>query len=128
MSEATGQTRPDRRENRRENLALWAGMLAGPVAWLLQFQINYSLVQSACEAGHKLALHLVTLGALLLVSGGAVVSGRRLQRLPEGPADEGDDHGTRARFMALSGLGLSLFFTLLIVAAEIPNWILRACD
>lgn len=124
MSDATERMRPAR----RENLALWAGMLAGPFAWLLQFQINYSLVQSACEAGHKLALHLVTLGALVLVSAGAVLAWRSLQRLPEGPTDQGDDHGTRARFMALSGIGLSLFFTLLIVAAEIPNWILRACD
>lgn len=112
----------------KQDLALWTGVLAGPIAWALQFQINYSLVQTACDSGNKLALHLVTLAALLAVAGGAVAAWRIWKRLPEGSRDQGDAHQARARFMALSGLAMSAFFAVLIVATEIPNLVLRACD
>jgi hypothetical protein len=51
-------------------LGLWTGILAGPAAWLLQFEINYALVPWACATGHLFALRLVTLGGLLLAAAG----------------------------------------------------------
>jgi hypothetical protein len=123
MSEAT---RNIARE--KSNILLWAGVLAGPAAWMLHLQISYSLVGTACDTGQQFVMHLVTLGALLLAGTGAAISWRSWKRLPEGPMDEGDAKETRKRFMALFGLVMSLSFVLVIVAAEIPNWVLRACD
>jgi len=110
------------------NILLWSGVLAGPVAWALQLEINYMLVQTACYAGHTTMMHLVSLGALVLTLLGAVISLSAWRRLHAGPMDEGDDRETRRRFMALMGLILSLSFALVVIALEIPNWMLRPCD
>src|SRR5829696_8250191 len=103
-----------------DNLVLWAGVMAGPLAWALHQQVSYMLVPTACAKGTEGMLHLVTMGALLIAVAGAWTSWRSWKRLPEGPTDEGDTKETRRRFMALWGLGLSLAFILVIVAGEIP--------
>lgn len=110
------------------DLAQWIGVLTGPIVWLLQLQVNYSLVQTACETGRKWPLHVVSLLALLLVTAAAAVSWRLWKRLPEGSTEEGPPRETRSRFMALCGLVTSALFALVIVAMEIPNWVLHACD
>jgi hypothetical protein len=44
---------------------LWAGVLVGPTAMLLQLEINYALVLWSCATGHTWPLHLVSVLALL---------------------------------------------------------------
>ncbi|HYG65186.1 MAG TPA: hypothetical protein VEL74_21575 [Thermoanaerobaculia bacterium] len=107
---------------------LWAGVMAGPLAWALHQQVSYMLVPTACAKGTEGMLHLVTLAALLMAAAGALISWRSWKRLPEGSTEMGDAQDTRRRFMALWGLVLSLAFSLVIVAGEIPNWFLGACD
>lgn len=106
---------------------LWFGVLAGPFAWALQQQVNYMITASACEAGERWWLHAVSFAALLLAAAGGFVSWRMFQRFGEGPIDQGEIRNTRARFMAVWGIAFSAFFTLVIVATEIPVWILGAC-
>lgn len=110
------------------DISQWAGVLTGPIVWLLQLQLSYSMVQTACETGRKWPLHLVSLIALLLVAAAAAVSWRVWKRLPEGSTEEGSPQESRSRFMALCGLVTSALFALVIVATEIPNWVLHACD
>ena len=118
--------RPQRVE--RRDVLLWLAFLAGPVAWALQLQVNYSLTATACAMGGKTFLHLVSLGALLLALAGAFLAWRWWKKLPEGSTEMGDAEESRRRFMALAGVTMCAFFALLIVAAEIPNWTLRVCD
>ncbi len=110
------------------NPLLWLGFLAGPLAWALQLQVNYMLTPSACEAKQEWWLHLVSLSALLLAGLGALTGWRSWRRLGPGSQEKGDMRSSRARFMALGGVVLSLFFALVIVALEIPNLILVVCD
>ena len=123
MSEATHNIARE-----KGNILLWAGMLAGPIAWALQLEVSYMLVGTACSQDRKLMMHLVSLAALGLAGLGAALSLAAWRRLHAGPMDEGDDRETRRRFMALAGLVLSLSFALVIIALEIPNWMLRPCD
>jgi hypothetical protein len=123
MSEMTKAVR-----RQSENLVLWAGVMAGPLAWALHQQVSYMLVPTACAKGTEGFLHLITLGALLIAAAGPLIAWRSWKRLPEGSTDEGDTKDTRRRFMALWGLILSLAFILVIVAGEIPSWFLGACD
>lgn len=110
------------------DVVLWAGVMAGPLAWALHQQVSYMLVPTACAKGTEGFLHLITLGALLVAAAGAWIAWRSWKRLPEGSLDEGPTKESRRRFMALWGLILSLAFSLVIVAQEIPNWFLGACD
>jgi len=114
----------------RLDLALWAGILAGPLAWGAQLQVSYSLTQTACATGHQWLLHLVSLAALAVAVAGTALAARLRRRLgagSTGSTNEGDPLISRSRFMALFGMGLSGFFVLVIAAQWLPSWILGAC-
>ncbi|HYO16240.1 MAG TPA: hypothetical protein VE685_23830 [Thermoanaerobaculia bacterium] len=112
----------------RRDVLLGLAAFAGPVAWALHLQVSYSLAPTACDMQSKIFLHLATLGCLLLAGAGALVGRRYWKELPEGSTEKGEVELSRARFMALASTVLSLAFALVIVAAEVPNWILRVCD
>ena len=109
-------------------LALWTGILAGPVAWLLQMQTSYALVPWACATGHVFVLHLVTLAGLLIAAAGAWLAWRDWRRFgKEWPKGKGGPQ-MRRRFMAVLGLLTSVMFFLVILAQGIPSFILNPCQ
>jgi len=129
VSGAAALERQERAEGERGGLALWMGVFAGPVAWGLDESVSYSLAPTACAAGAKLPLHLVSLAALALALAGLFAAASAWRRVGgERDAGEGPVRGRR-RFMALSGLLLSAGCALAIVAFEVPNLVLplRAC-
>jgi hypothetical protein len=103
-------------------------LLAPPLVWAAQQQANYALTATACAAGAEGWLHLISLAALAAVIATALLSWRDWKRLPEGSTDEGMPEASRSRFLAVSGITLGLFFVLVIVATDLPNWILGACS
>jgi hypothetical protein len=102
-------------------------VLAPPMIWAAQQQASYALTPTACESGGEGWLHLISLAALASVIAAALLSWLDWKRLPEGSTDQGMPQATRSRFMAVSGMGLGLFFVPVIVATDLPNWILGAC-
>jgi hypothetical protein len=120
--------------NRRERtwslspLALWTGILAGPVAWALDLGVSYALVKWSCSSQRDTLLHLITPAALAVVAAGAIVSAVALQQVAHQPPGDGDAPGQRARFMAVLGLASCAMFAVTIVAGAIPQWVLDACQ
>ncbi|HEV7889655.1 MAG TPA: hypothetical protein VGP08_03400 [Pyrinomonadaceae bacterium] len=110
--------------------ALWAGLLAGPVVWLLQFQTNYTLVPILCRGGaHNFALHAVFVVALLLVASAGLLAWRNFRAA--GDTDEGTDESgvlPRTRFMSLLGLCVTGVFFLVILAQWIASWVFGPCQ
>jgi len=113
--------------DRRRNQLLVAGCFLGPFAWASQLLINYSITTTVCLNRQMWLLHLVSLLAALTASTGALISRASWMRLTSGSTVEGDSSAVGRRFLALSGVGLSLFFVLAIFAADLPNWWLSAC-
>jgi hypothetical protein len=105
--------------------ALWAGLSAGPLAWAALLQTNYVLSYVACEQRHAWMLHAAAGMALVLVALGALAAWTAGPSLwgskPTSTAE------TRARFMAIGGLALCAWFALVIVATEIPVFLLNPC-
>jgi hypothetical protein len=97
----------------------------GPVAWFLHLQTVYALAASACGSHGKAAVHAATAAAAVVALSGIVVGGRALAGLPAAP---GGHAPRRARFMAVLGIALSLFFGVAIAAAWIPSFVLQPCD
>jgi hypothetical protein len=108
--------------------ALWAGVLAGPLAMLIQLQVNYALVLWACGAGREWALHLTALLALVVTVAGGWLSWRNRRRTGAGWEDEGAGVIPRSRFMAVVGVLASVLFALVIVAQWIPIFVYGPCD
>ena len=109
-------------------LALWAGVLAGPLAFLCQLQINYVLVPWACTTGHRFVLHLVSLFALLIVLSASFIAWRIRGRLRDVTDHQSGGPVARSKFMAGLGLLTSALFLLLIIAQEIPNVVMNPCQ
>jgi hypothetical protein len=114
-------------EEWRLNRALWISLLAGPCAWAVHLLAAYSLTQTACTDHRQWLLHLVSFALLPIPVAGGMSAARLWRRLPEGSTSHGDDLRSRSRFMALSGMVMSAFFVLAILAQWIPAWILGAC-
>jgi hypothetical protein len=116
-------------ERTSDRLAQWAGLFAGPVAWILQLQIGLILIPWVCaHDGKALSLHLVTAAALLLATVGGFISWRNWRRVgKEWPGDESSTT-TRSRFMAIAGLLTSAMFFLVILIQGIASFILHPCQ
>jgi hypothetical protein len=105
---------------------LWAGVLVGPTAMLLQLETNYGLVLWSCATGKTWPLHLVSLVALLAT----VVAGWLAYRVwgrVKAHEDSGGPVG-RSRFMAAVGILISLLMCVVIVAQWIPVFIHHPCE
>lgn len=105
---------------------LWAGVLVGPTAMLLQLEANYALVLWSCATGHTWPLHLVSVLALLVT----VVAGLLAYRV-WGRVTANEDGGgpvARSRFMAAVGILISLLMCGVIVAQWIPVFIHHPCE
>jgi len=110
-------------------LALWAGLLCGPIAWLLQLQTAYILIPWSCAHDvNAISLHLVTVAALLLTAAGGFISWRNWQRTGKKKHDNEGEAISRSRFMSILGLFTSAMFFLTILVQGIPSFILHPCQ
>lgn len=108
--------------------ALWFGVLGGPVAWLLQFQANYTLVPWACARGAGWIILAVAGASLAVTLAAGWVSWRKL-RVPI-PRTEEEEPALligRVRFMAMLGLCHSALFLLVIGAQALGLWFFPPC-
>jgi hypothetical protein len=100
-----------------ERRLVWAFILAG-TAWFLHLIISDALAPESCADRTKIILHLVTVccfAATLLAAGIAW----RARAIPT---------SEEIRWTAIMVLVLSLSFSVVILAQEIPNLLLRSCD
>lgn len=97
----------------RDDAWLWAGVLAGPIAWGVDLVVSYVVVEGrvAARPGVLLAISAV---AFVVSVGGAAIGARMRRRVA----------GERPRFMAHMGIAMSLFFALVIVAMAVPRLVL----
>jgi hypothetical protein len=107
---------------------LWAGVLAAPVAALVQLEVNYALVIWACGAGREWVLHLVSFLALALTAGGGLLSWRSWRRAGAAWEDEGAGVLARSRFMSAVGILISAFIALVVVAQWLAVFFYHPCD
>ena len=115
------------RLKRRDGLLLSA-LLCGPLALAIEEGVSYYLAPTACELGAPWILHLTFGIALLISMGGAALAHGVGRRLPPGSIEQGGLWASRARFMALAGEVSGWAFALVVVALEVPNWMLGVCQ
>jgi hypothetical protein len=108
--------------------ALWTGILIGPIAWLISFEINFALAPWACVAQQKMALYVVSLVALVMSAFGGLLAWREWKQLDSALPGEGGGAIPRSRIMALGGMLLSAMFCLVIIAQAVPELMLGACE
>ena len=119
--------------DRTRVLALWTGVLAGPLVWLALLQTNYVLSYVACETRQTWFLHLATALSVALVG----AAGAWAWRAGHGPTDlpepltppvSHETCDTRVRWMAYFAAASSVWFIIVIVAMSVPVLVLRTCQ
>jgi hypothetical protein len=101
----------------RDRWLLFAFIL-GPMSALTCLTVAYGLVPTACAHGSKAMLHACTAVFFVLALSAAAIAWREFRS-----ADE-----ERARWFATVTMSLAISSAVMIVALEIPNWILRSCE
>jgi hypothetical protein len=86
------------------------------------------MVKPVCRSGDHAALQAITVGCLAVVLGGAALSWLAWRRTSADVPSDGGCPRNRARFMAVLGLATCALFTVQIVAAAIPRWVIDACQ
>jgi hypothetical protein len=109
-------------------VALWLGLLSGPVIVLANQWVAYCLVPDACARQNSLFVHLVHLVALLLIGGGYVLCRREWARLGRSEPDERPGPEHRARFMAFAGMVANPFFALIVLAMWLATFLFSPCS
>jgi hypothetical protein len=106
----------------KTDLKLWAGILAGPAAWIVQLALTYPVAQLTCHAGfppqHPGTLHAISVAALAAIVLGAFPP----WQLRNVTVDE------RVRFMAQLGLLMCALFALVVIATWVPPFIIHRCE
>jgi hypothetical protein len=113
--------------------ALWAGLLTGPIAWLMLLEVNYILAYVACESRSTWFMHLAVVIALLVVATAgygawAASHGNILAAETLTPPLSDETRLQRSRWMSLAGVALSAWFLLVILAMEVPLIVLKECQ
>jgi hypothetical protein len=145
-------TRPDGHWRRPGVVALlWFGVLAAPLAFLLDLAANFALVERVCAMGGDGLLWGTTAAAALLAAAGGAQAWRSFRAIGEDPAPRGEgvEHSDpqstghtlaselrtdapgpvgRSRFMALAGIAVSAYFLVIVLASLIPAFVLSPCD
>jgi hypothetical protein len=109
-----------------QDTRLWLGILGGPAAWLIHFNVNYLLAWVACASGSNFWLHVTTALCIAITLAALLAS---LQTM--GPARE--EHGdyesreSRRRFMGMTGVMSSMLFGLIIIAQAIAVVMVVPC-
>ena len=105
---------------RPSSTLLWISILSGMIAFAIDMESRYALVQWACLTHRAWVIDVITGTAFIAAAAGAMLGWIAHQRID--PAEQ------RARFMGLVGFILSAFFAFCILANDIPHIFLGTCD
>jgi hypothetical protein len=109
-------------------VALWAGVLVGPLTVLTQLQANYALVLWSCKTGIKWPLHLVSLLALFFTIAAGTLSCTNWFLLSDRAVEDGAGSISRSRFMAVLGTLVSILMSTVIIAMWLPIFLYGPCE
>jgi hypothetical protein len=112
---------------KQSDLQLVAAVLLGPIAWILDEGLSYSLEQHACSTGHIYVLHLISIVSLLIALAAVAIAWRQLSLAGAG-SEEGGSSRDRSWWMARLGIGLGIGFAVVIVALAVPKFLLSPCS
>jgi hypothetical protein len=112
-------------------VGLWFGILCGPLAALVNEQVEYVIGAWSCgrfDVTSRYLLHAVPIALILL----CVVAGLVAWSAHTHPIDASDEHATNADrsrrgFMAIMGVGLSAMGVIVLLAQWMPVWYLSPC-
>jgi hypothetical protein len=125
------QIRDDTRHesiDERAPVAQWVGFFLAPAVFFAHLQIAYVIVPWACARRGDAWFHVVGVLSVVLSLAGAIVAWRVWQRVGRDEPGEGSGALPRTRFVAVTALGMSTLFTLLLVVQWVAGFFITVCQ
>ena len=97
-------------------LRLALGVLIGPVIALANQELIYAAGMWTCGHGYRVTLHLIPLLCLAVTIACAIVAHRDWRAADGGVEEEEAGVASRTRFLAIAGMGISVFSSLVVIA------------
>ena len=91
-------------------------VLLGPVIALTNQELIYSANMWTCGHGYRATLHLIPLLCLIVTIGTGIAAFRDWRATGGGVEDEEATIASRTRFLAIAGMGISVFSSLVVIA------------
>jgi len=104
-----------------------AGIFVGPIAWLLNEQLNYALVPWICAHQVQLVPIVAFAAAVVSVAGG-LLSWRAYRLSPITPEPDSTGAGRPHRFTALMGIAIAALFTAIIILHGVAGLMFHGCE
>ena len=123
-----GDTKRSGQDSGRSIALQWFGVLAGPIAWLLNLEFGFSLVHAACHGSGMAPVHLASIAALVVAALGGAAALITWRRSGSDWPDDSVGVIQRSRMMATLGLGTGAFFLVMILTQWIPAFIFNPCS
>ena len=109
------------------DLALWTSVLGGPFLFLLNLEVNYVMVDWACNTGNDWALHVAHFVSLVLSAACALLGLMLLRRVQRTGAETDRAAVARSRLLATLGILSGSLFAVSVVAQWIGVMVLGTC-
>jgi|tagenome__1003787_1003787.scaffolds.fasta_scaffold18979646_2 hypothetical protein len=106
-----------------KHFLLWAGAVAAPIAWAVQFLIIYALVPHVCKVGASKSLHITSATFIVLGILAGILSWWNLGQKEHSFEEERES----IIFMGRLGIMNSALFTLIMLAQVIPTFFIDPC-
>lgn len=112
----------------KRDLALWTGVLTGPIVWSIFFLAKWFIAYWICAFHWKPAAWALSIVPLIPTAAARMLAWSLFRELGrESPEQTGGVIG-RSRALALAGIVLSAGFLLVLVAQTFPEMILAGCE
>ena len=108
-------------------LSLSLGLLLGPTIALANQQLIYATNMWACGHNAQATMHIVPFLCLVVTLGAAFTAHRDWKAVGGGVEDEEATVDTRTRFIALLGIVISIFSSLVILAQWAAIFVFDPC-
>ena len=109
------------------DLALWTSVLGGPFLFLLNLEVNYVMVDWACNTGNDWALHVVHFVSFVLSAACALLGVMLLRRVRRSGPDTDRASDARSRLLATLGISSGTLFAVSVSAQWIGVMVLGTC-
>ena len=123
-----GDTKRGGLDSGRSIALQWFGLLAPPIAWLLNLEFGFSLAHAACHGSGIGPVHLASVAALTIAALGGAAAVVTWRRSGSSWPDDAVGAVQRSRMMATLGLGNTAFFLMMILTQWIPAFIFNPCS
>ena len=108
--------------------AQWFGVLAPPLAMLMNVNLGYALVVWSCAARTRVLLHAeIAVLVIISVTAGFVAHHEWRRHGGGGEADDSGGPAARTRFLGVMGMGSSALFTMILIWQWLANVYLTPC-